>query len=89
MLTATRFNRDPTYTEVFSRGQNPQHWHVVKRGLANTQISDNEGAGYEGSVFMEVFRKEASLTDVDNVLVGVVKKSGLVDNGPSLGLGNR
>jgi len=32
----------------------------------------------EGVVFMEVFRKETSLTDVDNVLNGLVKKSGLV-----------
>lgn len=32
---------------------------------------------------MEVFRKEASLTDVDNVLTGLVKKSGLVDVTPS------
>ena len=32
---------------------------------------------------MEVFRKETSLTDVDNVLTGVVKKSGLVENTPA------
>lgn len=28
---------------------------------------------------MEVFRKEASLTDVDNVLLGSVKMSGIID----------
>jgi len=28
---------------------------------------------------MEVFRKETSLTDVDNVLIGAVKKSGIID----------
>ncbi|KAF8906236.1 hypothetical protein CPB84DRAFT_1813866 [Gymnopilus junonius] len=80
---------DHTYTEVFSRGQNPQHWHIVKRGMSSTQIHGSENAGHEEAVFMEVFRKEASLTDVDNVLVAVVKKSGLVDSGPSSISGSR
>jgi len=62
---------------VFSRGQNPQHWHIAKRGLGCTPSEiDNDHS--EGAVFMEVFRKETSLTDVDNVLNGLVKKSGLV-----------
>ncbi|KAF9563073.1 hypothetical protein CPC08DRAFT_741944 [Agrocybe pediades] len=71
---------DPEITEVFSRGQNPQHWHIAKRGLASTpQNPENETiAGAKGEyVFMEVFRKETSLTDVDNVLASVVRKSGL------------
>ncbi|KAG1814547.1 hypothetical protein EV424DRAFT_1325928 [Suillus variegatus] len=46
-------------TEVFSRGQQPQHWHVSKR--------DNTG-GEEREVFLEVARKETSLSDVDNIL---------------------
>ncbi|PPQ69776.1 hypothetical protein CVT25_009760 [Psilocybe cyanescens] len=71
---------DPEITEVFSRGQNPQHWHIAKRGLSNSQITDIDNIGSEEAVFMEVFRKETSLTDVDNVLVGVVKKSGLLDS---------
>lgn len=46
-------------TEVFSRGQQPQHWHVSKK--------DNTG-GEEREVFLEVARKETSLSDVDNIL---------------------
>jgi len=53
--------------EVYSRGQNPQHWHVGRRGLE----SANEG---EGEAYLEVFRKEASLTDVENTLVSLAKK---------------
>ncbi|KAG1741148.1 hypothetical protein EDB19DRAFT_1706614 [Suillus lakei] len=51
--------QEPLITEVFSRGQQPQHWHVSKR--------DNTG-GEEREVFLEVARKETSLSDVDNVL---------------------
>jgi len=69
---------DSDITEVFSRGQNPQHWHIAKRGLSSTQQNtESEVIGDGERVFMEVFRKETSLTDVDNVLAGVVKKSGL------------
>jgi len=67
-------DNNPKLYEVFSRGQNPQHWHVAKRissSLNNAALNDQ--------VFMEVFRKEASLTDVDNVLLGSVKKSGITD----------
>lgn len=46
-------------TEVFSRGQQPQHWHVSKRDNAN---------GEEREIFLEVARKETSLSDVDNIL---------------------
>ena len=55
--------------EVFSRGQNPQHWHISKRGLG----VDQHGRAIEGEVFMEVARKESTLTDVDNELAGVVR----------------
>jgi hypothetical protein len=55
---------------VFSRGQNPQHWHVTRRGLG----TDDGGNNLNGEVLLEVSRKEASLTDVDNVLVSVVKR---------------
>lgn len=60
---------------MFSRGQNPQHWHIARRGLGYNE----EGAVVDGEVFLEVFRKEASLTDVDNVLAGVVRKCGLIE----------
>jgi hypothetical protein len=56
--------------EVFSRGQNPQHWHIAKRGLGANQ----DGNGVEDEVFMDVARKETTLTDVDNELVGVVRR---------------
>lgn len=38
-------------------------------------ISSGSGAGggEPDQVYMEVFRKETSLTDVDNVITGVVK----------------
>jgi hypothetical protein len=70
---------DPGIHEVFSRGLNPQHWHIAKRGLGGS----NSALGFTGcdeAVFMEVFRKETSLADVDNVLTGIVKKSGLVES---------
>lgn len=51
--------QDSHITEVFSRGQQPQHWHVSKR--------DNTG-GEEREIFLEVARKETSLSDVDNIL---------------------
>ncbi|KAG7094044.1 hypothetical protein E1B28_007665 [Marasmius oreades] len=54
--------------EVFSRGQNPQHWHVGRK------LKQGE------TVFMEVFSKESSLTDVDNGLAGIIRRmEGLVD----------
>ncbi|KAI1793552.1 hypothetical protein LXA43DRAFT_1001272 [Ganoderma leucocontextum] len=56
--------------EVFSRGQNPQHWHIGKRGLGTTA----DGRQLDGEVYMEVGRKETTLTDVDNELAGVVRK---------------
>ncbi|KAJ7289118.1 hypothetical protein C8J57DRAFT_1706037 [Mycena rebaudengoi] len=61
----------PDISEVFSRGQNPQHWHVARRGLPTDQGTA------DGEVYLEVFRKETSLTDVDNALAGVIRKSGL------------
>lgn len=51
--------------EVFSRGQNPQHWHIGKR---------EPGTAADGEVYMEVGRKETTLTDVDNELAGVVRR---------------
>jgi hypothetical protein len=47
--------------EVYSRTQGPQHWHIARRERA-------------GAVFMEVMRKETSLTDVDNELLGVLRR---------------
>ncbi|KAJ7655676.1 hypothetical protein DFH06DRAFT_992542 [Mycena polygramma] len=85
---------EPAISEVFSRGQNPQHWHVARRGLRsggsrNGSGNLEEGGGGEDEgktdeeVYMEMFKKEASLTDVDNALAGVVRKSGLVGQGRS------
>ena len=63
---------------MFSRGQNPQHWHIAKRGLGGSKPPLDITSAHD-EVFMEVFRKETSLTDVDNVLIGAVKKSGIID----------
>ncbi|KAK1219669.1 hypothetical protein PQX77_017620 [Marasmius sp. AFHP31] len=52
---------DPEIKEVFSRGQNPQNWHVGRR------VKEGD------AVYMEVYSKESSLTDVDNSLTGVVR----------------
>ncbi|KAF5383614.1 hypothetical protein D9615_003725 [Tricholomella constricta] len=68
---------DPDISEVFSRGQNPQHWHIARQGLGASAYGQR--AADEGEVYMQIFRKEASLSDVDNVLAGVVRRSGLVD----------
>ncbi|KAJ6581937.1 hypothetical protein B0H19DRAFT_1217852 [Mycena capillaripes] len=69
---------DPAISEVFSRGQNPQHWHIARRGLQTNGNRDGEEEGTAAEeVYMEVFRKETSLTDVDNALAGVIRKSGL------------
>lgn len=57
-------------SEVFSRGQDPQHWYVGKRGLG----AAGDGRQVEGEAYMEVARKEATLTDVDNALAGVVRR---------------
>ncbi|OJA10703.1 hypothetical protein AZE42_01056 [Rhizopogon vesiculosus] len=51
--------QEPHITEIFSRGQHPQHWHVSKR--------DTTG-GEEREVYLEVTRKETSLSDVDNII---------------------
>ena len=56
--------------EVFSRGQNPQHWHVAHRGLGEEDDVGNE----EGGVYLEVMRKESSLTDVDNEMAGILRR---------------
>jgi hypothetical protein len=48
-------------TEVFSRTQGPQHWHISRREP-------------EGTVYLEVSRKETSLSDVENELVGIVRR---------------
>jgi|SRR5882762_763120 hypothetical protein len=62
--------RDSEISEVFCRGQNPQHWHVARRGLG----IDEHGHEIDGDIFLEISRKEASLTDVDNVLLSIVKR---------------
>ncbi|EPQ56355.1 hypothetical protein GLOTRDRAFT_138110 [Gloeophyllum trabeum ATCC 11539] len=62
--------RESDVLEIFSRGQQPQHWHISKRGLG----ADKEGNPVGDSVFMEVLRKEDSLIDVDNELAGVARR---------------
>ncbi|KAJ8489172.1 hypothetical protein ONZ51_g3067 [Trametes cubensis] len=61
---------DHDVLEVFSRGQNPQHWYIGKRGLG----TDADGRSIDGEAYMEVSRKETTLTDVDNELAGVVRR---------------
>ncbi|KAJ7210541.1 hypothetical protein GGX14DRAFT_626007 [Mycena pura] len=64
---------DPDILDVFSRGQSPQHWHIARRGLGTED-------GEAEEVYMEVFRKESSLTDVDNALAGVIRKSAALES---------
>ncbi|KAG6850561.1 hypothetical protein H0H93_011760 [Arthromyces matolae] len=73
--------RDPDISEVFSRGLNPQHWHIARRGIGPTSAEYNP-IPYTQEIYMQIFRKEASLSDVDNVVAGVVKNGGLLD-GPA------
>ncbi|KDQ27067.1 hypothetical protein PLEOSDRAFT_1077815 [Pleurotus ostreatus PC15] len=64
-------------TEAFARGQNPQHWHVARRGIGfGSGVNNINGATVvtTGEAYFEVFRKETSLTDVDNALMGIVRK---------------
>ena len=56
--------------EVFSRGLNPQHWHVAKREL----VPDDDGNSVHGSIYLEVARKESSLNDVDNELGSILRR---------------
>ncbi|KAJ3806670.1 hypothetical protein EV368DRAFT_49641 [Lentinula lateritia] len=55
--------------EVFSRGQNPQHWHIA-RSVAQTR----DRRGMIGEMYLQIFRKETSLTDVDNVMTSVIRR---------------
>ncbi|KAG9223660.1 hypothetical protein CCMSSC00406_0008543 [Pleurotus cornucopiae] len=64
-------------SEAFARGQNPQHWHVARRGIGfGSGVNNINGATVvtTGEAYFEVFRKETSLTDVDNALMGIVRK---------------
>ncbi|KAJ3557338.1 hypothetical protein NM688_g1524 [Phlebia brevispora] len=62
---------DLDISEVFSRGQHPQHWHISRKGLG----TNSSGEPVNGEVFMEVARKESTLTDVDNELATLVKRT--------------
>ena len=59
----TTCSREPAVIEVFSRGLHPQHWHVASR------VAEDE----KGEAYLEVSRKEATLSDVDNILRGLYK----------------
>ncbi|KAG2011843.1 hypothetical protein CC2G_011911 [Coprinopsis cinerea AmutBmut pab1-1] len=74
--------RDSNILEVFSRGQNPQHWHISRRGLSTHDSPEDEAHhSSSGEMHLEVFRKEATLPDVDNVLASILRKSGVVESG--------
>jgi hypothetical protein len=75
--TNSLFSDDGDILEVFSRGQNPQHWHVSRKGLG----TDKDGNPVEGEVYFESARKECSLADVDNELAGAVRRFVRVDPG--------
>lgn len=53
--------REPAVIEIFSRGLHPQHWHMASR------IAE------EGEAYLEVSRKEATLSDADNILRGLYR----------------
>ncbi|THH21504.1 hypothetical protein EW146_g64 [Bondarzewia mesenterica] len=53
----------PEVLEVFSRTQGAQHWHIARREAESETMQ-----------FMEVYRKETSLIDVDNELAEVVRQ---------------
>ncbi|KAH9840215.1 uncharacterized protein C8Q71DRAFT_746380 [Rhodofomes roseus] len=72
------FQSDHDVSEVFSRGQNPQHWHVAKRRL---EIIDQPD---QAQVYMEIARKESNLTDVDNEVAAVVRSFVEQDDGRGL-----
>ncbi|KAH9933299.1 uncharacterized protein B0H18DRAFT_982932 [Fomitopsis serialis] len=72
------FQSDNDVSEVFSRGQNPQHWHVAKRRLEITDQPD------QAQVYMEIARKENTLTDVDNEVAAIVREFAEQDDGWSL-----
>ena len=59
-------SRDHDVCEVFSRGQNPQHWYVAKRRVEISEQFD------QGQVYMEIARKESTLADADNEVAAVV-----------------
>ncbi|KAF9245253.1 hypothetical protein BU15DRAFT_85596 [Melanogaster broomeanus] len=59
--------REPSIVEVFSRGLHPQHWHVASR------VAIDHAEDGKGEVYLQVSRKEATLSDVDNVLHGLYK----------------
>ncbi|KAH8093310.1 hypothetical protein BXZ70DRAFT_949891 [Cristinia sonorae] len=56
--------------EVFSRGANPQHWYVSRRCPGGDDVDDSTS----GEAYMEIARKESTLTDVDNALAGIVRR---------------
>ena len=61
-----KLRRDKHVNEIYSRGQNPQDWHLSRRIGERTG-----GADY---VFMEIGRKEASLVDVEGEVAGVLRR---------------
>ncbi|PCH44368.1 hypothetical protein WOLCODRAFT_133189 [Wolfiporia cocos MD-104 SS10] len=62
------FQNESDIYEVFSRMQSPQHWFLAKRGLGDGKNL------HDGQAYMEIARKESTITDVDNALSAVVRK---------------
>ncbi|KIJ20851.1 hypothetical protein PAXINDRAFT_6632 [Paxillus involutus ATCC 200175] len=58
--------RELAVVEVFSRGLHPQHWHIASRPIDHAEDGQEEA-------YLQVSRKEATLSDVDNVLRGLYK----------------
>ena len=61
--------------EVFSRSQDPQDWSIAKR-LVPSDWTKDEHLDYstKGKVYMEIGRKEATLSDAERELAGVVRR---------------
>lgn len=56
--------------EIFSRSTSPQQWFVARRGLGFNSFGDK----IPGEAYLQTNSKEASLVDVDNELVGAVRR---------------
>ncbi|KAF9221343.1 hypothetical protein BS17DRAFT_785228 [Gyrodon lividus] len=58
--------RELDVVEVFSRGLHPQHWYTASRAVDHAEDGKEEA-------YLQISRKEATLSDVDNVLRGLYK----------------
>lgn len=59
--------RQPNFKEIYSRSRNPQDWHLAKVV---------EGPQDKASqLYMEIVRKDASLSDVDSEITAVSRQN--------------